>query len=180
MQTLDEASTERLGLVVWHLRLLQRALSRHFSSTMAEHDERYRLDMQFHSFGLLHLITTLFLLDRAKDAALGGFIFPTLSSLELERDLAALGRTFQASLGNTTFGDYIRLSRNKLATHGDLTVASLPFALPVVVRDPAWIARHDALFTRLERQVDVLTRRLEKRFAVALRQVKRGRSSRAA
>lgn len=45
--------------------------------------------MQFHTFSILHLMATRLLLDRAKGAPIGGYIYPVLKSLGLEREVAA-------------------------------------------------------------------------------------------
>jgi hypothetical protein len=74
---LAERHLKAIELVVWHLRLADRAISRSFVPVIAELDAEYALDVRFHTFGLMHLLTTLFLLDR-KRAPMGGYCYQAL------------------------------------------------------------------------------------------------------
>ncbi|MCK4593531.1 hypothetical protein KAU45_03450 [bacterium] len=88
-------------------------------------DPRQPIIQDVNIFTILHLITTLFLVDKKKDK-MGGFCYKALRKVGHEHLLDNICILINSKIGNTTFGDYIRHKRNKLTVHGMLEFSSLP------------------------------------------------------
>lgn len=83
---------------------------------------------RFRYFGVLHLISAMFLLDRG-DRPMGGFVYPILRQVNLEFLLEPIQSILESTVGRITFGELLRIVRNRLATHGDLSEQALPEAV---------------------------------------------------
>jgi hypothetical protein len=64
-------------------------------------------------------------------------------------------------VGGTTFGDFIRKSRNKLCTHGDLSFESLPASVQQVSLNSALAEQCEHLMDELAERVFSLERALK-------------------
>ena len=80
----------------------------------------------YNQFAGLHLISTMFLIQDDRKEPMGGFCYRTLEPLGISDLLDAIRQLIETPVGQTTFGDFIRYSRNKLATHGDLSFSQMP------------------------------------------------------
>ena len=72
----------------------------------------------FFQFGLLHLTSTAFILES------GGLFHRILDPMGYGHLLKDIDSALNSKVGKTTLREFIRLKRNKLATHGDLSFYS--------------------------------------------------------
>jgi|GEM_PF-2971321 len=163
MQRFSLEQLNTLDLVVGHLMMLEYGMSQKFSPELEKYGITLPVQRLYNTFALMHLITTMFLLDKKDHLLMGGFCYQALNSLGLADKLEPLRKTFDGKVGKTTLGEYIRLSRNKLATHGDLTVFSLPPAVQDASGSPRAIAQFDRLMEKLDGQTTRLRIILENR-----------------
>ncbi|HIH36872.1 MAG TPA: hypothetical protein HA232_03070 [Methanocellales archaeon] len=118
----------------------------------------------YNMFAGFHLISTMFLIkdQRDKDSPMGGFCYRVLKPLHLEHLLDPIKKIIDTPLGDTTFGDYIRRSRSKLATHGDLSFNSLPLTERKITFNNREVAKFQDLLAELAKEVRILKNNLEK------------------
>jgi len=79
----------------------------------------------YNTFADIHLVFTMFLVDK-KDKPIGGFIYPVLDRVGKAALLDDVKAVLGKKVAGTTFEQYLRAYRNRLATHGDLSTLSLP------------------------------------------------------
>ena len=117
----------------------------------------------YNNFCLMHLISTMFLIkDSKKEASLmGGFCYRILKPLGLSDLLKPIKNIFDVKLGKTTFGDYIKRTRSRLATHGDLSFRSLPVAEQKITFSKPLVLKFERLMEKLITEVEVLKNTLE-------------------
>lgn len=125
----------------------------------------------FNNFALIHLMYTMFLVDKGK-SPMGGFICKVLEPLGHASLLEPIQQILGSSLGNVSFGDYTKIQRAKLCTHGDLAYESLDkhqkkedqekgaFAKVVPFQD-ASIEIHHQLMEQLIHEVEILKESVE-------------------
>jgi hypothetical protein len=90
----------------------------------------------YNTFACIHLVYTMFIVDK-KDKPIGGFIYPILSQLKKQNLLDQVEKILGEQVRSTTFEDYLRKYRNKLATHGDLSPDQLLPLEPALALRPA-------------------------------------------
>jgi len=116
---------------------------------------------RFNDFAGIHLISTMFLIQDNKKDPMGGFCYRVLEPLGFADLLKGIQQLFQTPLGQTTLGDYIRLCRNRLATHGDLSAAQMPEKeLSLLHYDNAEVD-YERLMDELQREVQKLRSKLK-------------------
>ncbi len=86
-----------------------------------------------------------------------------MDRLDLNHELLPIRQIIDSPVGDTTFGDFIRVSRNKLTTHGNLSVESLPEREKSVPYDPVAADRFEELMEEFVYEVSQLRSRLEGR-----------------
>jgi hypothetical protein len=146
---------DKLGLVVGHFHLLQYGMGQEFSPQLERMGITSPVAKLFNTFALMHLISTMFLLDKG-GLPMGGFCYRTLAELGLANKLQPIRRTLESKVGKTTFGDFIRHQRNKLGTHGNLLFSNLPAEAEAVPGSPRAIAQFERAMDRLENQAATL------------------------
>ena len=105
----------------------------------------------FYMFGGLHLVSAMFLIDGD-----GGLFGRTLKAMGRGDLLVEVSEVLQSAVGDTTLGDYLRLKRNKLATHGDMSFESQSAEVQAITFcDESQEAFDDAMY-RLEDAVHLL------------------------
>jgi hypothetical protein len=161
-QRFSPKQLEVLDLVVFHLKMLEHGMNRKFDPVLEQYGYTTPIQRLYDTFALMHLITTMFLLDKNKHA-MGGYCYRSLKDLGLADKLEPIRRTLEGKVGKTTLGDFIRHSRNKLATHGELTFASLPPEAQGVHGSPQALSQFNRLMERLDGQVTRLRIALENR-----------------
>lgn len=162
MQRFSVEQLEKLELVVFHLEMLQYGMNQKFSPQFEQLGISSPIHRLYNTFALMHLITTMFLLDKGS-LPMGGFCYRALADLGLANKLRPIRRTLESRVGKTTLGDFIRHSRNKLATHGDLQFASLPPETQAVPGSQRAVAQFDRLMNNLESQAATIRVVLENR-----------------
>ncbi len=118
--------------------------------------------MGYNTFACIHLVFTMFLVDKKEDKPIGGFIYPILSKMGKESLLDNVQAVLCENLGDITFEDYLRKYRNKLATHGDLSIDSLPTIHKELVISDRTNDRILELIDKLRYAVDNLLNELRK------------------
>lgn len=116
----------------------------------------------YNQFAGLHLISTMFLIKDKKREIRGGVFYRVLQPIGLEHLLAPIWEVMDLPLGNTNFGDYLRISRNKLTTHGDLSFMSLPSDVQHITFDEDAVEQFNELLEKLAECVIELQDSLEK------------------
>jgi hypothetical protein len=109
-----------------HCDMLQLALTREGGNLL--NDGPFTIPEEealLNSFSSLHLITSMFLVD-ARNQATGGLCSTILKKRRRLHLLDEIRDLLHRGVGQTTVGDFLRKSRNKLATHGDFSFGSLP------------------------------------------------------
>jgi hypothetical protein len=160
---LTKSELEQLDLLIFHLSMLQYGMSLTFSRQLEELSNIGSVPRLYNTFALMHLITTIFLVDK-RQLPMGGFAYRVLIRLRLAHLLEPIRKTMERKLGKTTLGDYLRRSRNKLAVHGDLDFASLSTDEQDVTFNEKALQTYERLMEQFERQVGRLKTKLERRY----------------
>jgi hypothetical protein len=153
---------DQLELVVFHLQMLEYGMDHWYDPMLEEIGLENPIPRFFFMFGVSHLMTTMFLVEKGSKP-MGGFCYLALSKLGLAHLLEPIRKTLDGKVGNTTLGDYVRQSRNKLMVHGDLSVASLPPDAQAVPGSAKAVAQFHRLEDQFDRQVTKLQRVLHDR-----------------
>jgi hypothetical protein len=127
----------------------------------------------YHMFAGTHLITSLFLVDK-EESRMGGVVFRVLSRYDLEHWLEPIASILDSEIGKTTFGDVIRLNRNRLMTHGDFSLESLPAAVQAVTHEQEQAERFRTLMEDLMTEVFHLRKKIETELGPTTEVGKRG------
>lgn len=122
---MNEKDKENIELVIFHCKMFEYGFSQTYSPTLEALGVADQIASFYHQFAGLHLISTMFLLDKG-DKPMGGFCYRVLETMGLESLQDQIREILESPIGNTTFGDFVRHSRNKLTVHGDLSFDSLP------------------------------------------------------
>ena len=162
----SERDLDVLEEVIFHLLMLEYGLGFRYSPVLEAVGATSPVPRYFHMFGTAHLITTLFLVDRGR-CRNGGYCQLALSRLHLVRFLSPIRRTLARRVGATTYGDFIRQSRNKLMVHGDLSFTSLPVEAQAVPFSPVSLRQYYRAQSRFEAQLPILRRQLQAALAAA-------------
>jgi hypothetical protein len=118
-----------------------------------------RIAQDFFSFALLHLTCTMFLTsDSNNDVGIFHRILDPIGKSEL---LVRIDDIFESAIGNTTVGEFIRLRRNRLATHRSLSIKELPQENLEVSFDPDSIKQYYQAMDSLSREVSYLYDKLD-------------------
>ena len=115
----------------------------------------------YNQFAGLHLVSTMFLIQDVPKEPMGGFCYRTLEPLGKSDLLDAIRQLFETPVGQTTFGDFMRLSRNKLATHGDLSFSQMPEKTQSLPFDRNAFRKFQKLMGELAEEVSRLRCRLK-------------------
>ena len=87
---------------------------------------------------------------------MGGAAYLLLSRHDLQHLLKPIRSILNHSIGNTTFGDFIRHERNKLMAHGDLAFSNLPKHIQEVPQKARLAVRLQELFAEFTHEVEIL------------------------
>ena len=155
MLAINEKDKENIHLVIFHCRMFEYGFSQTYSPILEAFGVTDRIARFYHQFAGLHLISTMFLVDKG-DKPMGGFCYRVLEPLGLGDLLDPIRGIMESPIGNTTFGDFIRRSRNKLAVHGDLSFGSLPSVDKQVPFDTNAVEGFQDLLERLAEEVENL------------------------
>ena len=115
----------------------------------------------FTTFADAHLLFTMFLVDKG-DKPLGGFIYPLLHGAGKADWMNEVIRVLHEPVGDVTFEVYLRKWRNKLVTHGTLSLTSLPDSIRTMVVASDFDNRLLALLDELRSSVSYLTSTIHK------------------
>lgn len=80
----------------------------------------------FFTFGLIHLISTMFITTDSQSDPEGGVFHRILDPLGYGTLLYSIDDILDSPIGKTSLRQYIRSKRNKLAVHGSLEFSSQP------------------------------------------------------
>ena len=157
--TQDERN--RIQLLITHCDMLLYNFERSYSPSLVVLGLQNTIPVLHHQFAFMHLVTTMFLVDKKK-GSMGGACYQLLQPLGLARLLDPIWAILNEPVGDTTFGVYVRINRNKLAVHGDLTFDSLPEYIRQVTYDDNAIKQFEAAGERLQAAVQTLQSELHK------------------
>jgi len=157
--TQDERN--RIQLVITHCDMLLHNLESSYNPIFVDFGLQSMIPVFHDQFAFLHLITTMFLVDKEK-GPMGGACFQLLQPLGLAGLLEPIMAILDEPVGDTRLGDYVRINRNKLAVHGDLTFDSLPEYVRQVTHDDDAIKQFYAATESLEEGVQTLRSELDK------------------
>jgi hypothetical protein len=116
----------------------------------------------FFTFGLLHLISTMFITTDSRNDPEGGVFHRILDPLGYRKLLDSIDNILDSPVGNTTLRQYIRSKRNKLAVHGSLKFSSQPREVQDVILDDEALNQFKQNMHDLDGAVAVLIEELEK------------------
>jgi hypothetical protein len=151
----NEEAKGNIRLVILHCRMFE------YGFSQTPDTVRDTVGRLYHQFAGLHLISTMFLIDR-NDRVMGGFCYRALEPIGLAHLLEPIREILGSSVGDTTFGDFIRRSRNKLTVHGDFSLESLPVAEREVPFDSDARKGFAVLLERLANEIKKLQDELTK------------------
>ena len=158
---MNKEKREKIELVILHCEMFIYGTNDPFLSVRA----KYKTIPWFYNiFCLMHLISTMFLIQdySEENRPMSGFCYRTLKPLGLGDLLKPIQKIMDTPLGNTTFGDYIRRSRAKLCTHGDLSFKSLPGEEQKITSNNKEVLKFQDLMEKLIQEVIILKEKLEK------------------
>ena len=158
---MNEKDKENVELVIFHCKMFEYGFSQTYSPALEALGVSDSIPRFYNQFTGLHLISTMFLLDKG-DKLMGGFCYRVLEPMGLEGLLDQIREIIESPIGNTTFGDFIRHSRNKLTVHGDLSFYCLPSVDKEVPFDEHVSQSRQGLLERLAEEVKNLENKLIK------------------
>lgn len=156
----DSAREKLIESVLVHLEMFEYGFNQTYNPRLEEMGVLSRIPQLYNLFAGLHLISTLFLVDK-QDNPMGGFIYLALKDIGLEQHLEPIKRVLETKTGKTTFGDFIRLSRNKLATHGLLELDSIPETARSLPEKKEWVREWQNALENLVQEVTNVKQKLE-------------------
>lgn len=115
----------------------------------------------FFTFGLLHLISTMFITTDSRSDPEGGFFHRVLDPLGYGTLLETVDDILDSPVGMTKLRQYIRSKRNKLAVHGSLGFSSQPSEVQDVTFDDEALIQFTERMHDFDEAVAVLERKLE-------------------
>jgi hypothetical protein len=115
----------------------------------------------FYSFAMLHLTATMFITRDSKNDKYEGIFHRTLDPLGYQDLLEEIDYIFNTHIGETTLKEYIRIKRNKLATHGELLFESQPNDIVDVTNNHYYIDQFFEAMHQLDNAVNRLSFKLE-------------------
>jgi hypothetical protein len=107
-------------------------------------------------FAMLHLTSTMFITKDSKNDKYEGIFHRTLDPLGYQDFLKEIDNIMNTQIGKTTLKEYVRIKRNKLATHGELLFESQPNDVVDVTNNQHYI---DQYFKAMH-QLDIAVMRL--------------------
>jgi hypothetical protein len=113
----------------------------------------------FMSFAGMHLMCTMFITTDRGDGAQGVF-HRTLDPLGYGSLLDEVDRVLDLPVGRTTFRQFLRSKRNKLAVHGTLAFSAQPKEVQDVTLDEAALEQVEDALAELDTAVRDLNREL--------------------
>jgi len=154
---MDDKAKKSIELVIFHCDLF---LYGHSGTPQIAFNNIARL---YNLFAGLHLISTMFLIQDSKKnpKPMGGFCYRVLEPLGLTDLLKDIQQILETPLAKTTFGDFIRLSRNRLATHGDLSLERMLEKALSLTKDRNAVDKFEELMDELAGEVDTLRDKLK-------------------
>jgi hypothetical protein len=157
---MTQEELRRIQLVITHCDMLLYNMKRTFSPTMVALRLQDMIGVLHDQFAFLHLVTTMLLVDN-KEGSRGGACYQLLQPLGFAAALDPILAVMEQPVGDSTFGEYVRINRNKLAVHGDLTFESLPHRVRRVTFDDDALQQFYAACEKLEEEVGALRDQLE-------------------
>ncbi len=149
----------RILLVITHCDMLLHNMQLSHSPQLVALGVQSMIPVFLNQFTFIHLVTTMFLVDKSQ-GPMGGACYQLLKPLGLADLLDPIARILDRPVGDTTFGDYVRISRNKLCVHGELTLDSLPECVKQVTYDEDAIQQFEDAGEHLGHVVQILRNRL--------------------
>ncbi len=116
----------------------------------------------FFNFGLLHLISTMFITKDSRNEPKGGVFHRILYTLGYGLLLDPIDNILDSPLGETTLKQYIRSKRNKLCVHGSLKFSTQPHEVRNVTLNSEALSQFEGRMHNLDEAVIVLKGELEK------------------
>ncbi len=116
----------------------------------------------FFNFGLLHLISTMFITKDSRSEPKGGVFHRILDPLGYGLLLDPIDNILDSPLGKTTLRQYIRSKRNKLCVHGSLKFSTQPHEVRDVILNSEALSQFEERMHNLDVAVIVLKGELEK------------------
>jgi len=116
----------------------------------------------FFNFGLLHLISTMFITKDSRNEPKGGVFHRILNPLGYGLLLDPIDNILDSPLGKTTLRQYIRSKRNKLCVHGSLKFSTQPHEVLDVILNSEALSQFEERMDNLDEAVIVLKGELEK------------------
>ncbi len=156
---MNEKDKENIEPVIFHCKMFEYGFSQTYSPTLEALGVTDPIPRLYNEFAGIHLISTMFLLDKG-NKPMGGFCYRVLKPIGLEGLLDKIREIMELPVGNTTFGDFTRHSRNKLTVHGDLSFASLPSEVKEVPFNESYVEEFQELLEKLAVEVKCLEKNL--------------------
>lgn len=116
----------------------------------------------FFNFGLLHLISTMFITKDSRSDPKGGAFHRILDPLGYGLLLDPIDNILDSPVGKTTLRQYIRSKRNKLCAHGSLKFSTQPHEVRDVILNGEALSQFEERMYSLDEAVTVLKGELEK------------------
>ena len=158
---MNEEDKKTIELVIFHCRMFEYGFSQTYSPSLEAAGFADPIPRFYHMFAGMHLIFTMFLVDKA-DKRMGGYCYRVLEPMGVEGLLDKIGEIMDSPVGSTTFGDFIRHSRNKLTVHENLGFDSLPSVDKEVPFDEGAVQSFEDLLERLGEEVKNLENELKR------------------
>ena len=115
----------------------------------------------FFSFALLHLTATMFITTDHREGPEGVF-HRLLDPAGLSNWVRPIDRVLASPLGRTNLKAFIRVKRNKMATHGALAWRDQPAEVQAVTFDERALNEYRELMEQLDEEVRVLHGKLDR------------------
>ncbi len=160
---MNKKERKEIKILIDHCDMLLFGSSSHpfyFSQT-----EGLEIARKYNLFCLINLVAAMFLIkdrDEKDDTDAGGVFYRLLKPMGYDYLLDPIKEIMKTPIGETTFGNYQRLMRNRLCTHGDFSRDSLPEAEQNFIYSKENINNFYTLLDRLTYEVEVLRKELEK------------------
>jgi hypothetical protein len=114
----------------------------------------------FWTFGLLHLICTMYITTDFADEKPGGAFHRLLDPMEQGHLLKGVDSALDLKVGESTLRKFLQTKRNKLATHRELDFLSLPKEVQDVSFDEKALKQYDSAMTMLKDATYILLKNL--------------------
>ena len=115
----------------------------------------------FFIFGLLHLISTMFITTDSPNDSKGGVFHRILDPLGYGSLLEPIDDLLNSAVGTTTSKQYIRSKRNKLTVHGSLKFSNQPGAVQEITFDENALDQFTENMEKFDREILILQKKLK-------------------